>query len=124
VHQRPSTRLRGVVQRRPLLVTAGDRPKTAIPAWHPEQLVARLSCSGPAIPDEWRAMRPALSFKPGVMQVIRFEAACGRRGLGEQNLENAPGNARTTPSYSLTPIPNSTTECSAFQSRAHRGFES
>ena len=35
-------------------------------------------------------------FEPGPVEVIGFEAAFRRWGLGEQNLENAPGNAHHT----------------------------
>jgi hypothetical protein len=31
-------------------------------------------------------------FEPGPVEMISFEAALGCRGLGQQDLENAPGN--------------------------------
>jgi hypothetical protein len=42
VRQRPPKRLRGVVQRRPLLLTAGDSPKTAVLAFTAPVLMRRL----------------------------------------------------------------------------------
>jgi hypothetical protein len=54
-------------------------------------------------------------FEPRPIKVVRFEAAFGRRSLWKQVLENAPGHAHHTPSYSPTPIPNSTTDRWEFQ---------
>jgi hypothetical protein len=35
-------------------------------------------------------------FQPGAVQMVGFEAAFRRRGLREQDLEHAPGNAHHT----------------------------
>jgi hypothetical protein len=49
-------------------------------------------------------------FESGSVKVVGFEAAFRRRGLGKRR------ETRTTPSYSPTPMPNST----AFRSEFHR----
>jgi hypothetical protein len=54
-------------------------------------------------------------FEPSPVQMVGFEAAFGREGFQQQDLEDAP-ETRTTPSYSPTPMPNST----VFRSGFHR----
>jgi hypothetical protein len=53
-------------------------------------------------------------FEPRPVKVVRFEAAFRRRSLWKQDSETRR-ETRTTPSYSPTPIPNSTTDRSEFQ---------
>ena len=58
-------------------------------------------------------------FEASSLQIIGFEAPFRRRRLIEQALKDRLG-IRTTPSYSPTPMPNSTAARSGFQ-RASAG---
>jgi hypothetical protein len=53
-------------------------------------------------------------FEPGPMKMVRFEAALGCGASGSK-IWNTRLETRTTPSYSPTPMPNSTSERSEFQ---------
>jgi hypothetical protein len=86
-------------------VTASDFPFPKITTRYLDvSVLGQLAATNLPLGDE---------FEPSPVKVIGFEAAFRRRGFGKQDLENAP-ETRTTPSYSPTPMPNSTVLRSGF----------